>query len=269
MTLLAGFVEVSGKVAATRAHTKKFELLGDFPRRLDASEVPLAVGFLVGIPRQGRVGVGWAKLASVDAGAAPAPSLSIADLDGLLDEIGAAKGAGSSTRRSEILRAFLGRATAEQAGFVRRLLIGDLRQGALEGVIAEAVARTAGIDAELVRRGWMLSGDLCKTAAVAMSADGLRAIGLEVLRPVEPMLASTAESIEAALAGMAPARWSGRSTGFASRFTGVPTTSAYSRGTSTTSPTGCRRSSPSPAPSRRARSCWTAKPSHWVPTSVR
>src|SRR5207245_5781845 len=110
---------------------------------------------------------------------------------------------GSAARRKEILGDFLAQATDQEAGFVRRLLTGELRQGALAGVMTDAVAGAAGVSAETTRRAFMLSGDLSRTAEIAMTEgeDGLRAVGFEIFRPILPMLASTADSVADAVAG--------------------------------------------------------------------
>jgi DNA ligase-1 len=156
------------------------------------------------VPRQGRVGVGWSTAYRIDASPAAEPSLTLADLDRAIDEVAETSGAGSAGERRRILDDLLGRATAEEAGFVRRLFTGELRQGALAGVLADAVARAADVPGELVRRALMLSGDLPRTAELALAGgeDALREVGFELFRPVLPMLASTAASVGEALAGL-------------------------------------------------------------------
>jgi len=112
-------------------------------------------------------------------------------------------GGGSVARRRELLDELLGRATDQEADFLRRLFTGDLRQGALEGLMVDAVGRAAGVSGALVRRGLMLSGDLKHTAEIAVTEgeEGLRAVGFEIFRPVLPMLASTAASLPEAVEG--------------------------------------------------------------------
>ena len=128
----------------------------------------------------------------------------MADLDSLLDTVAAASGPGSAGRRTGLINAFLARATPAEAGFLRRLLVGELRQGAGEGIVVEAVARAAGVPAAAVRRALMLSGDLGAVAETAMTGSraGLEAVGLELFRPIRPMLASAAPSAEAAVSEM-------------------------------------------------------------------
>jgi DNA ligase-1 len=211
MTLLTDVVAASRAVAATSSRSAKVATLAALLRRLDAEEVPLAVGFLTGVPRQGRVGVGYSALRGSDRSPAGEPSLSVGDLDRAIDAIQQATGAGSAARRKEILSGLFDRATADEAAFVRRLFAGELRQGALAGVMVDAVAKAAGVPAGLARRAHMLSGDLTRTAEIALSEgeEGLRAVGFELFRPVLPMLASSAETVREAVEsfGRASVEW--------------------------------------------------------------
>jgi DNA ligase-1 len=201
-TRLAAVVHASGEVAATRARSAKVAILAELLRSVGPGEVSTCVGLLSGVPRQGRVGVGYATVYGIDVPPAIEPSLTVVDLDGAIDEIAADSGPGSATRRRQLLMVLLGRATAPEAEFVRRLLTGDLRQGALAGVMADAVAKAAGVSAELARRALMLSGDLTHMAEIAITGGegGLRAVGLELFRPILPMLASPGTSVAEAVA---------------------------------------------------------------------
>jgi DNA ligase 1 len=204
---LSEVVAVSGEVAQTSARSAKIEILSGLLRRLDPSEVEAAAGFLTGAPRQGKVGVGWRTVYGIEAEGAPSPSIEIAELDAAIGEFASASGAGSNLRRREVLGGLLERATPEEADFIRRLFTGEMRQGALEGVMTEAVAKAAEVSSALVRRALMLSGKLPLTASLALAggAEALRAVGLEVFRPVRPMLASTAEDVEEAMSGLGEA----------------------------------------------------------------
>ena len=204
MALLADVVAASESVAGTSSRSAKVGALADLLRRLDREEVPITAGLLSGVPRQGRVGVGHSAIYGLEHETAATPSLTIADLDAALSELQATTGSGSATRRRALLERLLGRATATEAAFIRRLFTGELRQGALAGVMVDAIAKAAGVPLELARRAYMLSGDLPRTAQVALveGDDGLRAIGFELFRPVLPMLASGADSIPDALAGL-------------------------------------------------------------------
>ena len=203
MTLLVDVVSASREVAGTSSRSRKVAVLAELLRRLDADEVPIAVGFLSGIPRQGRVGVGYSTIHRVEHARAVEPTLTVGDLDRAIVAVSQATGPGSATRRKQMLGDLLGRATDEEAGFVKRLLTGELRQGALSGLMVDAVAKAAGVSGALARRALMLSGDLPRTAEIAMAEgeEGLRGVGFELFRPILPMLASTADSVEAAVAG--------------------------------------------------------------------
>jgi DNA ligase-1 len=202
MTLLADVVAASREVADTSSRSRKVAILAELLRRLDPSEVPLAVGFLAGLPRQGRVGVGYSTIYGIVSKPAPAASLTIDDLDRAIAEVQKTKGGGSAARRKQVLAELLGRATEHEADFVKRLFTGELRQGALAGVMIDAVAKAAGVSGEVARRALMLSGDLTRTAEIAMTSgeEGLRAVGFEIFRPIVPMLASTAETVGEAVA---------------------------------------------------------------------
>jgi DNA ligase 1 len=203
VTLLADVVSVSKSVTDTAARSRKVAMLADLLRRLQPGEVPIAVGLLTGVPRQGRVGVGYSTVYGLDVAPADEPSVTIAELDDVIARVLETRGGGSAARRRELLEALLRRATAEEADFVKRLFTGGLRQGALAGVMTDAVAKAAGVPGELTRRALMLSGDLAQTAELAMTSgeEGLRGVGFELFRPVLPMLASAAESAGEAVAG--------------------------------------------------------------------
>jgi DNA ligase-1 len=205
VTQLAAVVDASGQVAATRARSTKVAILAGLMRSVDPGEVAICVGFLSGLPRQGRVGVGYTTLYGIDVPPAAEPSLTVADLDSAIDEIAADSGPGSATRRRQLLVELLGRATEPEAEFVRRLLTGDLRQGALAGVMADAVATAAGVPTRVARRALMLSGDLTLMAEIAIAGgeEGLRAVGLQLFRPILPMLASPGASVSEAVAAFA------------------------------------------------------------------
>ena len=203
MTLLAEVVDASREVVGTSSRSRKVAILAELLRRLDADEVPIAVGLLSGVPRQGRVGVGYSTIYGVDHARAVEPILTVGDLDRALVVVSEATGPGSAARRKQILGDVLGRATDEEARFLKRLLTGELRQGALAGLMVDAIAEAAWVSGALVRRALMLSGDLTRTAEMALAdgEQGLRRVRLELFRPILPMLASTAESVGEAVAG--------------------------------------------------------------------
>ncbi|MCR2825010.1 ATP-dependent DNA ligase [Microbacterium sp. zg.Y909] len=200
--LLAELVDTADAVTATRSRKAKVDALAALLRRLEADELAPALGLLLGKPRQGRLGVGWRGLASTTVEPAGDSTLAIADVDAALDLLAAASGPGSAARRSTALAGMLGRATAGEQDFLRRALLGEMRTGALEGVVTDAIAEAADRPLTAVRRAAMLSGDLGETARIALygtEAD-LEQTGLVVGRAVLPMLASTAATAAEALA---------------------------------------------------------------------
>ncbi|WP_350347601.1 ATP-dependent DNA ligase [Agromyces sp. G08B096] len=200
--LLAELVAASDAVAGTRSRLAKVDALAGLLTGLAPDEIVPAVGMLVAKPRQGRVGVGWRgwAAASEAAGEPPEqPSLTIGEVDDLLDRLLATSGQGSAGARQAILRELTERATAAERDFLGRVLLGELRTGALEGVLVDALARASDQPGPVVRRAAMLSGDLGETARIALAVEpdepgALAAVGLVVGRPVLPMLAATAAS---------------------------------------------------------------------------
>jgi DNA ligase-1 len=205
MTLLVDVVTASRDLTDTSSRSRKVAILTDLLGRLEASEVAVTVGFLAGVPRQGRVGIGYATIYGIERAPARVASLTIGDLDRVIAEIQATTGIGSAAQRKQLLGDLLGRATDQEADFVKRLFTGDLRQGALAGLMVDAIAKAAGVSGALARRALMLSGDLTRTAeiAISQSEDGLRAVGFEIFRPILPMLASTAASVAEAVGSFA------------------------------------------------------------------
>jgi DNA ligase-1 len=207
---LAELVQASEDVAATRSRLAKVERLAEVLRGLGADEVAAGVAFLSGELRQRQIGVGWAALRDLPPAAAH-PSLTVAEVDAAFERIGALAGPGSQAARRDALAQLFARATEAEAVFLRRLLGGELRQGALEGVMVQALARAAGAEPAAVQRALMLCGDL---AAVAQAALGegpaaLDRFHLEVGRPLRPMLARPAKDVDEALArlGEAAIEW--------------------------------------------------------------
>ena len=211
MTLFADVAATSDRVATTSKRTEKTAALADLLRAVDVDEIENAVAMLTGAPRQGRIGVGWRTLYDLDVTPATGPSLAIVDIDRAIDDLAACGGAGSNAERTRILTSLLTRATAPEQSFVRRLLTGELRQGALDGVMNDAIAKAAGVPVAPVRRAAMLSGDLARTACVALAEGepGLAAISLEVGTPVLPMLAATSPDVASAIVevGAASVEW--------------------------------------------------------------
>jgi ATP-dependent DNA ligase I len=219
---LAELVDASAAVAATPARNAKIAALAELLARVAPGEVAPVVSWLSGELTQRQIGVGWALLRDRPDAAAPADELvalaeetpsapgaaiTVADVESAFTAIGALAGPGSVAARRAAVRDLLARATDDEQAFLTRLLLGDLRQGALAGVMADAVAKAAAVPAAVVRRALMLHGDLAAVAGIALrdGREGLAAVTLEVGRPLAPMLAGTAADIPAALEKIAPA----------------------------------------------------------------
>ena len=198
--------DASEAVAATSSRLAKIEALAKALHDAGPAEVTIAVAYLSGELPQRQIGVGWATLRQA-APPADTPTLTLTDVDAAFTAIGSVSGKGSVAVRKQLVDDLLGRATAKEQSFLFRLLSGELHQGALEGVMAEAIARAAEVPATEVRRALMLSGSMSAVAetALAQGSAGLSGFGLQVGRPIGPMLASSAPTIEDALARITPA----------------------------------------------------------------
>jgi DNA ligase-1 len=202
LTLLADLVAVSQRVVATAARLGKVRELAALLRALAPEDVDVAVHYLSGQTPQGRSGIGAALLrAAAGHGGAGEATLSIAEVNRELAAIAADHGAGSAARREQALRALLARATAAEQKFLVDLLLGELRQGALAGVMADAIAAAADLPAAQVRRAAMYAGSLGEVARAALGqgASALETFQLQLFAPVAPMLAQTAADVAEAL----------------------------------------------------------------------
>jgi len=199
--LLARIVETSNAVAATSARLVKIERLAECLAALAPDDIEAGVAFLAGQVRQGRIGIGYATVRDVKAPPSAAATLTVHDVDAALSALAAAAGPGSSRAREQRLAALLARATAAEQRFLELLLVGELRQGAQEGVLIEAIARASRLPAADVRRAVMLAGTPGPVAVAALTdgAPGLARFKLRPLSPIQPMLASTGENAAAAL----------------------------------------------------------------------
>ena len=200
--MLASVVNVSRQVANTQARSAKTRLIADCLKTVDPAEVEIAVLYLSGEIRQGRIGIGPATLVACVGVASPVARLQLGEVDRLLDDLAAIRGSGSSARRSDALHALFGRATAEEQQFLLKLLIGELRQGALAGVMLEAIAAVTGVALSDVRRAAMYEKNLGILARAGLEAGtaGLQRFQLQVMSPIAPMLAQTANDVDEALA---------------------------------------------------------------------
>src|SRR5688500_16681553 len=203
---LIELVSVSTDVAAAPGRLDKIARLAGLLLRLTPDEIPIAIGFLVGWPRQGKIGVGWASVSAArEHPAAALPSLELRDVDAVFDELAATSGRKSASERARLMAELFSRSTVEEQRFLGALIVGEVRQGALEGVLVEAVAKAANIPAATVRRAAMMAGDLGVVATAALGENrevALAAYQLQLFRPVQPMLAGSASSVVDAMADL-------------------------------------------------------------------
>jgi DNA ligase-1 len=207
MGKLAELVRVSSQVAATSSRLAKIRELAEFLRPLEREEIEIALPYLSGDIRQGKLAVGYAALRAARARAAAAPELTLRDVDAVFERLKGVKGKGAADQRSALLRELLQRATADEQDFLVRLIVGELRQGALEGIMVEAVAAAADLPPADVRRAVAFAGAIAPVAAAALSggATALAQFSVQLMQPVLPMLAQPAEDMAAALAALGTA----------------------------------------------------------------
>jgi DNA ligase-1 len=202
MALLAGLVETSRRIAPTAGRNAKIAELAACLRNLAPAEVAIGAAYLAGETRQGRTGIGYALLRAATPDEAPdAPSLTLGDVDAALARIAATSGAGAKATRTGLLRDLLARATHAERDFLYRLVLGELRQGALESLMIEAVAVAAQVPVHLVREAAMVADGVAAIAPAAFGEGeaGLARYALTLMRPAAPMLAQPASDVAEAL----------------------------------------------------------------------
>jgi DNA ligase 1 len=200
--LLHDLVQTSRRVAETSGRLAKIEVLASLLARAPQDEIETATAFLSGTTRVERLGVGYATLqASRRVPAVEAPRLELGAVMAALERVAATSGPGSVLMKKQLLGDLFASATREEQQFLMRLLTGELRQGALEGLVTEAVARAAGQDVEAIRRAAMVAGDLSAVAraAITQGAAGLAGFRVQLFRPLQPMLAQAADDVSDAL----------------------------------------------------------------------
>jgi DNA ligase-1 len=202
--LLAQLVETSRRVSESSRRLEKVDLLAALLTQARTDESETAVAFLSGGTRQGRIGIGYASIRAAAAPPAETATLEILDLDGALTSLSGVMGRGAERERRDILHGLLSRATPEEQHFLTRLLLGELRQGALEGVMLDALARASGVSRDHIRRAAMMAGSAQAIASALLEKGeaGLDQYDIQLFRPVQPMLAQTAEDVSSALADL-------------------------------------------------------------------
>src|SRR5688572_2420910 len=199
---LSSLVQCVTRVREVSRRLEKVSLLAALLSAARGREVELAALYLTGTLPQGRIGLGWRTLQSALTEApAEGDALTLEDVDRMADAVARERGAGSADRKMRLLRALFLRAQDGERRFLIDLFVGELRQGALDGVLQEAIARAAGLPVAHVRQAVMYSGNLGEVARAALEEGvaGLSRFTLRLLSPVSPMLASTADDVPAAL----------------------------------------------------------------------
>ena len=207
IVLFVDLAVTSRRVSDTTKRSEKIAALAELLAAADPPEIEAVVAFGVGETPLGRIGVGWATIGDVRPDPAGEPTLTVGDVDRAIVEIAAVGGSGAVARRRQLLIELLERATEPEQVLIRSIIGGELRQGALAGVMTAAVAKAAGVPVAAVRRAAMFAGSLPAAARVALTEGdrGLAAIELTPSQPVQPMLASPASDVAEAIAATGPA----------------------------------------------------------------
>ncbi|MDQ2777273.1 MAG: ATP-dependent DNA ligase [Acidobacteriota bacterium] len=199
--LLAQVVETSRRIASTTKRLEKTDLLASLLKQLSPEEVEITVALLSGAARQGRIGIGYATVREAMAPLAGEASLQISELDQALSDIAAVKGRGAEQLRRELLSGIMRRATAPEQQFLTGLLMGEIRQGALEGIMLDALAKASGVSLDRLRRAAMMGGGAPAVARALLEKGeaGLVQYDIRLFQPVQPMLAQSAEDVAGAI----------------------------------------------------------------------
>ncbi len=206
MLLFVDVAETSREVAGSAARSAKTVALARLFAKADPDDAPIAITYLAGRLPQRRIGVGWRALSSLRQAPAPVATLTVETVDEALGRIAAVAGKGSTAERRRLLGELMAAATETEQDFLFRLLSGELRQGALDALAVEGLAAAAGATPEEVRRAVMLGGSLGAVAreVLARGPEALGEFRLQVGRPVQPMLAQSAKSVDEALDRLGP-----------------------------------------------------------------
>lgn len=207
---LSVLVEVSEKVRSASKKKEKISLIAGLLGRARGREIYLSAHLLSGRLPSGKIGVGWGMIQNAADGLRPAPSgLELSEVETCLKRLEQASGAGSMDRKRRILGELLSRTEWKERAFLVGLLLGELRQGALEGLVVESISQAASLPVDSIRQGLMFSGDIGEVARAAMEegASGLGRFGPSLFLPISPMLANPVEGEEEALARLGEAAW--------------------------------------------------------------
>jgi DNA ligase-1 len=199
--LLAHLVETSRAIGSTTKRLQKTDLVAALLKQLQPDEVETAVAFLSGGTRQGRIGIGYAAIRDGRTAAAETATLQVLDVDRALERMANVQGPGADRTRRELLNHLFQQATEHEQQFLTGLLLGELRQGALEGIMLDGLAKASNLSADRIRRAAMMGGGVAAIATKVLShgEEGLRGFDLQLFRPVQPMLAQTAEDVNDAI----------------------------------------------------------------------
>jgi DNA ligase-1 len=210
MTSLTTLVELSEKVASTKSKKEKISLLAHLLLQTSGEEITLTASYLSGQLPQGRLGIGWATLQqALQDLPDQTRSLNLIEVDSFFERISKEKGAGSLEKKIKLLRDLFSSVRKTETEFLIGLIMGEIRQGALEGLVLEAIAQASTVDVERLRQGLMFSGNISEVAKIALEEGmgGLSRIQPRLFHPISPMLANPIENEAEALARLGKTGW--------------------------------------------------------------
>jgi DNA ligase-1 len=203
-------VDVSEKVRSTRKKKEKIAIIADLLRRARGREISLAANYLSGTVPLGKLGIGWRTIQdALQDLPAQATALNVIDIQTYLSDLAKTTGAGSTQKKKHLLRELFSKNGEKEIRFLVGLIMGEIRQGALEGLVLEAVAKASSLSVERIRKAFMFSGNIGEIAEAAIEAGavGLDRFGPKLFQPISPMLAHPADKVQAALERLGEAAW--------------------------------------------------------------
>jgi DNA ligase-1 len=208
-TPFSKFADLCRKLESTTKRTEKIVYLVDFLKNLQPDEIAPAVAFVTGRPfpesdeRVLEVGgqTAWKVHRNIGQSALVESPVTILEVYRTFGKIASASGSGSRQRKEMLMNTLLSRLPRNESDYLMRIVFGEMRIGAVEGVVLDAIAEATSIDAEQVRRANMLLGSLPHVAELALTKgrQAIETVGVTLFVPIKPMLAEMVDGVDDAL----------------------------------------------------------------------
>jgi DNA ligase-1 len=194
--LFKHFVEYSHKVKEVSSKKAKIDIIAQYLGKLEREEAEIGISFISGRIRQGRLNLAWKGLSGLlNVGPnLPVKSPSLKEVDVVLSRAQSVRG----RSKVEALRPLFASLSANERKFLVMLILGDIQQGAGEGLVKKALVRFFDAEDSAIEHAHMLIPELGKLFVHLLDKGkvGLKNIGISIFKPVKPMLAQTAESVD-------------------------------------------------------------------------